>query len=973
MIKERIKVEPKGKTKHLQTVQSLSQSYTIRFEMDWDIPEREAISNLVYPIGYANSGPNDWITGGSQSITLSGNETNIFFMFQFKVNLDEYEECYVSYRIFFDDDMVQSGSNRLVGKRTDIPYVNVGFKPPIANDFSLNIYRDYDCNDIFGFIDLVPKYNELDQYWRTDKPVNFTITKGAEYFQFASKETNALYGTTLEITDWELGFYYLHINSVDVPFEFNEVDITIKGNTSEIEHNASTGFLTIVDGGFSDNKRQIIKNEKVKINAWLKNTYCDQILDIPEGTTFSAEITEGKNYGKLINPKTGETEDVLNNIISENNLVELEFLANEDEPIGEDSIVIIISCSIPTVQNLELDLIIKPTELVVEVEPNLLSPGDTANVLLKYKKSDGSLIDYPVDQTFDIEFISGAEFGNFLLVDGETVGKSFYDIESGFKLIAEDSIALDNAEMSLKVTTYSSPIDYGAQIDPTSNPKNKKGGNKDKVNFIEPFYGIANVKIGNNEEEILLGETKYYGLKKKENEYIIAEIPTAYGNEPKWSTVTLTDGWEWQKENSVWGSDPIEKLGNTSGVYWEKKWFRSSDNSNQPLLAGMIRLIGRYWEDGKENDFKVKLKATDKAEIVTKVVKPDELLSEVQIPSYSKARDVFDKEYSIDSLCIVQGGKSGIPPQYLKGQMFTESAKKDFGGTIGVGFAPSYVYEPFTTQFSDNVKKMINDNNKFVVTENAMGSLDAASVPTSTEHQYIQPVHYYVNKKSIWDIVDANSQITDKNNLSTYGYRYEDGYRKGRINFYSYSTPKNEQISQLGKATVTVRKKYQVKDNDKLSLLQHEEINNMAREEVGKFIKDKWEINGTKGLDNIIAQTRIAASYGLLQSLYTTAVIDNKYPTSKDDRPENLSVVSTGLTYALKNLQLLFKRHNKISLDVPDNWVSKRTLFPNPSAGFEEALQVMFYKWNPDKKNKQGESIYHTEVLNNSKQFLPRR
>jgi hypothetical protein len=141
-----------------------------------------------------------------------------------------------------------------------------------------------------------------------------------------------------------------------------------------------------------------------------------------------------------------------------------------------------------------------------------------------------------------------------------------------------------------------------------------------------------------------------------------------------------------------------------------------------------------------------------------------------------------------------------------------------------------------------------------------------------------------------------------------------------------------------------------------------------------KYLRDEFEFkdaNKTKGMINMIAQTRIASSYGLLQSLYTTVLDEHSYPTGNNNNPEKLNEVDTSMVYSMKDLKKIFKNKNGFSLDKSDNWVSQRTLYPHPNDGFEEALQVMFIMWNFNYE-KNGKR-YHTWVQDYSEKFIPMR
>jgi hypothetical protein len=404
----------------------------------------------------------------------------------------------------------------------------------------------------------------------------------------------------------------------------------------------------------------------------------------------------------------------------------------------------------------------------------------------------------------------------------------------------------------------------------------------------------------------------------------------------------------------------------------------------------MIRLVGRYWEDGKEEDFKVNLKATIDGEPIktgVKVVRPADLGD-----GFNNTRNVFDNEYSIDDLCIKYGGIYGIPPQMIKGQMATESAKKQFNFKEGPpkdGIAPSYRYEPYTRQFESAEQNLISNNNFFVVTETSMSTNGGSGVPNSMEHHHVLYTHYIETSTSMWDFIDANSQFTDGDNPSTYGYRYlgtgDDQRRKGQMKSNSYSIVRREYNKLLRPAEVEIHKKYNLLPTESLSLSRQIEANDLARENLITFFKDEYKhpnapASTKKGLNTVIAQTRIASSYGLIQILYVSA-LEVGYPEGKDDRPENLNLVSN-FEFSVKFLAKNFENNGfKLSDDL-NNWVSNfeevknsdgEIVFDAADPGFEEAFSVLYYSWNPGQKDSEGNANYHTDVLDNSEQYLPRR
>ncbi|MBI9072467.1 MAG: hypothetical protein JEY94_12775 [Melioribacteraceae bacterium] len=222
--------------------------------------------------------------------------------------------------------------------------------------------------------------------------------------------------------------------------------------------------------------------------------------------------------------------------------------------------------------------------------------------------------------------------------------------------------------------------------------------------------------------------------------------------------------------------------------------------------------------------------------------------------------------------------------------------------------------------------------------------------------------HYFQECKSLWDIIEQHSQLVNENNPSTkYGYRYlgteNDTRKKGQINFYYYQRPKNKFLEFLKKEEKRLKEKYSLSPNTLLQLDYQIEANNYAREKIIDYIKNNWVYNEQKGLVNIIAQTRIAASYGLLQMLYSTAVLDNDYPETLSDIPEMLNDHFIGLNYCVRNLKLLFFRHNKFSLEETKCWEPKPKSKFKFGIGYESALMGMFYQWKLARKIKDSQFI----------------
>ena len=181
---------------------------------------------------------------------------------------------------------------------------------------------------------------------------------------------------------------------------------------------------------------------------------------------------------------------------------------------------------------------------------------------------------------------------------------------------------------------------------------------------------------------ILLGETKYFGVKKKiENGTVtgikIEEIEVEEDETPAFPS-SAGENWEWIEESEIWSERPIDiETEGQSPIYYDKFYAKVYySGTTKPdifnLPDGMIRVIGRYL--GKTPDNKVKLFTTeyensfsDTLEI--QVIRPNKLGdTDKIINGPTKIEGVFE-DYDIDSLIVDIAGETGILPQVIKGIM----------------------------------------------------------------------------------------------------------------------------------------------------------------------------------------------------------------------------------------------------------------------------------------------------------------
>ncbi len=399
--------------------------------------------------------------------------------------------------------------------------------------------------------------------------------------------------------------------------------------------------------------------------------------------------------------------------------------------------------------------------------------------------------------------------------------------------------------------------------------------------------------LGTYMPEIMLGQSKYlqacWSEEYQEVYWAGADQGTFWSDSPNHTSDPVLDGVEFI----------VEKLqGNKPGIYWDQ-----FDESGKPLPKDMLRIIGRYWN--KDTTYVVNVKARYNGKEThdydpISIEPPVRLLTLGQSPTYQLTRDVFNNGINIDSICIYYGGKYGIPPHFLKGHMCQEAARGDFGYT---GFAPTYRYEPFTAQFWHWGKKTKYKNGPWFVDINRVGH-EMGTGKDVPLHKNVNDMTYPRSPKTVWDIIYDCTELVNTGESEEHKY-YGSRNSDGTMNF----SEKYE----------TIYRKYQVflavaKMSEPYS---KKSVGERSREYMIKWLRDDWN-NGAK---NIVAQTRLASSYGLLQMMYSTAVEQIDYPANNHEvSPEDLNATDTCMFRSLEYMKKMLKSKLSPTMELNGNW-----------------------------------------------------
>jgi len=533
--------------------------------------------------------------------------------------------------------------------------------------------------------------------------------------------------------------------------------------------------------------------------------------------------------------------------------------------------------------------IVEPAYAITFDRP-VAAPGDTVRMFVEQLFGD-----YAADVDFNI--LAGRDFAVLQDTLGNTFGKDIY----------QRSFAQSRQELRLvigKTTVSGDTVVLPGRVE---------------IQVLEDgdvyFSGWAQLRI-EKPADILLGESKYYWAKEEGDKLVIEE-----STEPPKTSPALPATF------TVEAVEPVNK----PGVYWEYKYPVYAGNMfvrMADLPNGVIRLVGRYWEE--EKIYKVTLTATYSRRSVEKIVevkKPTRLGT-----AYGTIKDVFNQDLDLDNLVCKYAGENGIPPQIIKGHIEKET-----------DFKPAWRYEPSTDikYQSDNEsrKRFFSSTNRFIVGEHSMGLGDKPVLHTNES-----PKEYNDTPSKISEFFIAN-----------WFSRY---VRRGQGEKADIIIG-NEKLTKLW--------------NEKWKMLTVEKVadaRDSAHKALWAMIRDTSSDIGKSF--NAYAQTRIVTSYGFTQMMYTLAIdhlgrfykeTDGRYaPTGT---PYMNPINAKQFPERLNEQDDLLPRYCDYLLRLLNYEFTGRIPASQWHDGFEETFRSALQKYNP------GEADYGTGVLTRARKYTP--
>ena len=758
--------------------------------------------------------------------------------------------------------------------------------------------------------------------WHPNLNTTFTITQGAELGAFYSASGDSI-GTTVTGQQGYLAQIRYRATGEQPEGSYGTVVIqaTALGNvvgSTSLTVVRSTPLVDHFSIDFEPDTVDYGSSVTVYINAEDADS---NVVSLDDNTMISLEMDQSQ-YGRFIDEEGNEVTEVPYAYARDG---WLQFTADGTNPELDTIKVVNITAS-AIVEGEEVtgtgEAIIKAylTKCVaILFTPETLAPGDTAK--LTFRPLDGE--PFPEGQLFDLFLMS--DEGILLSSDG-SLAKQFKDISDSAFYIAPDSLETDSIVVRMRAQT--APPKPGGPVIVASVAMASNGGangvpQADPTEF--PLCVLNELVVKIPAIEILLGETMYFqAVKLTEGKVGFIRLPIDANGKP------IRLGLARQATFSGYGTS-----GGRPSIYWERKWVNDETFEMANLDEDLVRVIGRFWEqgqDGKNNKSTLFAQIGNIGNILNFEVKKPATLGDV----HNETKDVDNKDFKLDEELFVYAGRHGISPQILKAQIRQES-----------NFLNAYRWEPFI-DINDVHKTgsvFMRKTFRYMIIGDPL-SFGEPGIPA--DHVNSSPPYPGV-LQTIWDRFFSESRTLNPiATVNNYPIRKQDG----SYVWYEEPAKRYEAYLLIGRMMAI--------------LLGFDEIQ-YPTEAANHWLRYVYK----GGVMDEIAQTRTASSYGLLQLNYTSAVYFRKYHAdSLTDSPENLPEL---INVASRNFELAIPFFNKKLIDELKDQGDSDSQDHGWSQGFEETIRLALNRYNGIRDERRITWYYGGAILRWSIGYQPTR
>ncbi|HVO74848.1 MAG TPA: hypothetical protein VMT35_12545, partial [Ignavibacteriaceae bacterium] len=659
-IKERVEIEPK----EYPIVSSAAAINTITFNLHWD---NLTVGGLVYTqIIPCRNVISVSERDGDICLRIDTAQAGAY-RFRVEGTRIENQRVNFTYQVLLNGAVVKSGSASVLTEFNPGSLSWAGFDVDYTPSLISNYYfkfPQYNKNLCYqwGTIAEISTYNSCERgiSWNVStEPINLSIVEGGEYTSFyycTGENTYEPRGDNLTVLKSD---YDSHIR-------FRQ-DVIFNGEESRVvKVQAEWGGLIRMDtvriyprnrycikAKVYDGDDTLYNGEELQMKEYgYTNVECNYCTPLSE--RFSAEIIKGGEYGDLYNYNTGEIGKSLDSM---EQYTEgpgqscgdsyFSYIADGVTPERVDSIIIRLSCTDAQIPSADKVLIIKPPPIKVTIEPDRIAPGDTAKIIIQKRNLDGTIEDCPPEEIFEIGLVEGCALGNISfcrLWEGSEYceqGSYFWGVDQSAPIYFVADSSADSGDIIIQagyIDNWENLLSYGktpvsdstgvikrsrtdimremkeqaksmSAVKETGMSKNMLAPEDSSSCSLNEMEEQKNVKgkgkVEKTEDEILLGETKYYQARYLNGKLHIDTLSGPYL-------------WNGGLTEDVWGVNPVTIVkGDKLGVYWEtEKPVWNGNEFVKDLDKGLIRLVGRYWKEDVTYIVRLKAKKDNQADSI---------------------------------------------------------------------------------------------------------------------------------------------------------------------------------------------------------------------------------------------------------------------------------------------------------------------------------------------------------------------
>jgi len=427
-------------------------NHTIRVDIQWS-PASLPGWIMYYDLNcdqnnYSSSSSN---TGSNTfSLTSVGYE-NYQIQFRFG-SLDPNQPTITgTYQLYYDEQLIRSASFQAQkATYSSYAYFNTHYQSPVLTDYNFSIYASEICLGRYENIYITTSRNCIAtaEINTEQDSITLTIETGKEFVSFYK---NSQKKDTVTFMFNELSSIYLIQDSIYTGTA--PTNVNIKSDWAgiikyqQLVINPQEQFQIRVP----DQPRIVYSGG---VGALMIEPYSNSICPpyISENLRYTALIKKGSNRGLLYDYDTGISGDTLTNLTpQEDGEKYLDFITEGEILSQTDTVIVKVFTNDENIDTTEAVIIIYPNEIDLQIIPSVISPGDTARVVLK-KRGENGLEDFAADKVFNVEIVQGLEYGLILDSLSNDTLTTFSNIPQGFKIIAKDSTGIDSIKIRIKVS-----------------------------------------------------------------------------------------------------------------------------------------------------------------------------------------------------------------------------------------------------------------------------------------------------------------------------------------------------------------------------------------------------------------------------------------------------------------------------------------------------------------------------------------